>query len=291
MASVTIVIPIFNRAPFLPRLFRSLSAVDYEEMEILLVDNGSTDNSISQCRSFAEDAPMVVRVIEEPRQGACRARNLGLSQCQTEWIYFFDSDDELSSSFLEEIMPRTSGYDLVAFPMCLEQNGKLCPRAFRPSPSAASQILSGTLCTQSMLFRTSFLRSIGGWDVRLSVWQDWELGIRALLAAPRILWLGEKAYHTIHLHSDSLTGPSMASRLDGRLLAMKIAEEQLRTSRDLRALYWRRRIVNGLLQREGTPSLPQATHPSLPVRLYGAALQGYVACGGRGAWRLAAFFC
>ena len=69
MSSVTIVIPIYNRASYLPRLFRSLSAVDYEDLEVLLVDNGSSDSSLAQCRTYAQDAPMYVRVLQEPRTG------------------------------------------------------------------------------------------------------------------------------------------------------------------------------------------------------------------------------
>ena len=291
MASVTIVIPVFNRAAYLSRLFRSLEAVDYEDLEVLLVDNCSTDNSLSLCRSFAEDAPMIVRILQEPRPGACYARNLGLEACKTEWIYFFDSDDELSPTFLEEILPQGNDYDLIAFPTRQEENGTTRIRAFCPSPKAASQILSATLSTQSMIFRTDFLRRIGGWDVRLSVWQDWELGIRALLAEPRILWLGENAYHTIYIHPDSLTGPSMYSRMEARLEAVRIAEAQLKTAADIRALYLRRRILNGMLQREVVSPLPPTPHVAAALRLYGDLLQTYVAHGGRGAWRLAKMVC
>lgn len=292
MASVSIIIPVLNRAQYLPRLFRSIACVDYEDLEVVLVDNGSTDGSLSLCRSFAEDAPMVVRVLEEARPGACQARNHGLAQCQTEWVYFFDSDDELSAIFLQEVMPRATGdYDLIAFPTRLEQEGRLRTRAFVKSSSVSAQILSATLNTQGMLFRTDFLRAIGGWDARLAVWQDWELGVRALLAGPRMLWLDRRAYHTIHIHPDSITGPSMASRREERNLTLDVVAGQLNTAAAHRALYLRRCILNGMLEREGTRPLLLGRSIGWCIRLYGTLLQHYTALGGRGAWRLANIVC
>ena len=96
-------------------------------------------------------------------------------------------------------MPHaTSNCDLIVFPTNLVINGKIKKRSFVASTSVASQILSSTFNTQGMLLRTDFLREIGGWDSRLQVWQDWELGIRLLLHCPRVTFFPERAYHLLH---------------------------------------------------------------------------------------------
>ncbi|MBP5380722.1 MAG: glycosyltransferase family 2 protein [Bacteroidaceae bacterium] len=291
MAAVTLVIPVLNREKYLPDLFRSLSAVTYEELEIILIDNGSTDRSLSLCRGFADDAPMVVSVLEEPQQGASRARNRGLEACQTEWIYFFDSDDELSPSFLEEVIPQTDDFDMILFPTLQEVKGKVAQRAFIARDTATAQILSSTLNTQGMLFRTDFLRKIGGWNETLSIWDDWELGIRALLNAPRILWQPRQAYHLIHVHDDSLTGSSMSSRRNKIEQVMSAVSQKLRLPTDYRALFLRYCIVNGQLQHEGGHPIPVPVSASLLIRTIGRLLRFYTAHGGRGAWRIALWFC
>ena len=291
MAAVTLVIPILNREKYLPALFRSLSAITYEELEIILVDNGSTDRSLSLCRGFADDAPMVVNVLEEPQQGASRARNRGLEACHTEWIYFFDSDDELSPSFLEEVIPQTDDFDMILFPTLQEVNGKIAPRAFVTRSSATAQILSSTLNTQGMLFRTEFLREIGGWNETLHIWDDWELGIRALLHTPRILWQSRQVYHLIHVHDDSLTGPSMSSRHEEIRQVLSVVGQELRLPTERRALFLRYCIVNGQLQHEGSQPLPVPISTSLFIRAIGKLLRFYTTCGGRGAWRMALWFC
>ena len=292
MKNVTIVIPIRNRAAFLPQLFATLADVTYEELEILLVDNGSTDSSLGRCRSFAEDAPMVVTVIEEPTPGANAARNRGLAACRTDWVYFFDSDDELTSTFLEEIMPLVTDEDMIAFPTRMEKGGHTFTRAFRPSPSPASQILSSTLNTQGMLFRTAFLRQIGGWDTRLDVWQDWELGIRALLHRPRILWL-RQPFHLIHVHPDSITGPSMSARLTERQATLDCVAGEIEAPADCRALFLRQAILFGMLRREraSTAFYSYCVRAGLWYRFLAFLLRHYTALGGRGAWRIALFFC
>ena len=289
MPSVTIVIPIQNREKFLPRLFRSLAAVDYEDLELVLVDNGSTDSSLSLCRSFAEDAPMVVTVLQERRRGASCARNMGLRHCSTEWIYFFDSDDELSPSFLEEIMPRVGDAQMVAFPIMQDVDGRVTKRAFISVNNPSAQILSSTLCSASMLFRSDFLREIGGWNEGLTTWDDWELGIRALNHQPRILWFPQP-YHLAYVHDDSQTGPSMTSRRNAIIKAMEtVRDNDVLTPQVHRALYWRQAVVSGLLQREGAEPIDVVRSASRLERLVGRLLQSYTALGGRGAWRIALF--
>ncbi len=291
MAAVSIIIPVWNRAEYLPRLFRSLATVSYEELEVVLVDNGSTDGSLGLCRSFAESAPMVVTVLEEPRRGACYARNCGLSYCKTEWAYFFDSDDELSPSFLNEVMPGVADADLVVFPTNEQVGGKVRQRRYCPSEKAAAQILSSTLNTQAMLFRTIFLREIGGWDESLGIWQDWELGIRALLHAPRVQWMGQKVYHRIYVHADSITGASMTERLTPIRHTLDVVAEELYAPRDQRALFFRYAIYDGLLRREGSEPLDCTLSVGWAYRVVGALLRHYTALGGRGAWRIALWLC
>lgn len=288
MSSVTIVIPVLNREKFLPRLFRSVADVSYEDLEVVLVDNGSTDSSLSLCRSFAEDAPMVVKVLEQPKRGASSARNLGLSNCNTDWIYFFDSDDEMSPSFLEEIMPRVGDAQMVAFPIMQDIDGRVTKRAFIPVNNPSSQILSSTLCSASMLFRIDFLREIGGWNENLTTWDDWELGIRALNHQPRMLWI-QQPYHRAYVHDDSQTGPSMSSRRDAIVKAMETVREEVGTGYVRRALYWRQCIINGLLKREGGEMIHVENGSCFFERFIGRLLQSYTAMGGRGAWRIALF--
>ena len=290
MSAVTIVIPILNRSQFLPELFRSIASVNYEELEIILVDNGSSDGSLAMCRTFAEDAPMVVQVLEEPRRGACCARNRGLHECRTPWVYFFDSDDLLTPTFLTTLMPLVGDVDLVAFPTCQRVGDCVRQRSFVASASPASQLLSSTLNTAGMLFRTQFLQRIGGWNEELDIWQDWELGIRALLARPRIHW-ERQPFHEILIHPRSITGGSYAQRREEIHRTLEVVAGEVGSPSLCRALALRGYIVNGQLRRQGSHSIPLPVYASVPTRVLGFLLSFYTQLGGRGAWRIARLFC
>lgn len=321
----TIVIPYRDRAAFLPETLASLPP----DAAIILVDNGSTDDSAALCRDFAATRPNV-RCISQPSGGAAAARNAGLAAVETEWVYFFDSDDVYSAPVAFFQWPDVASYDaldVICLPTQMERisatnsqdnesnsqysankaqdnesksqdtpsTTRLIPRDFRPTASPADQILISMLATQTMLLRTAFLRRIGGWNETLPVWNDWELGLRVLLNAPRLQWVvTSEPYHRIRLHAASLTGSRFSERATERFLALSAAESLINASSNglpsspdakklLSALDLRRGILCGHLLREHY-ALTAADKPrTLRARL----LMQYVRLGLRGAWRIA----
>lgn len=94
---VSVVIPCYNRAGILGRAIRSALAQTVVPDEIIVVDDGSRDESVAVARGFGDR----VRVIEQPNGGAAAARNRGIAAAQGDWIAFLDSDDEWNSDKLE----------------------------------------------------------------------------------------------------------------------------------------------------------------------------------------------
>lgn len=314
---VTIIIPVRNRASLITRTLDSVVASTYRPLWLLIVDNGSMDETKAVCDDWANrhrSSTLRVDVIEEPTAGAPAARNAGLRRVETRYVYFFDSDDCFSADFLEDVErilrenrenPAECECDLLFTPVRQGRNGSMRVRDHEKSDRAAVQMISSMLSTHSMVLRTEWLRQIGAWDERLSIWQDWELGVRVLLNRPHILWATEKSYHEILLHENSITGASLVDRWEGTLEAMRVALEDVRAAKDmtkrelrscLRALYLRAMIQAGRLLREHCPEGAQAyvdyakeviAHPTKPLRMWGMVLRNYVARGGRGAWRVA----
>ena len=305
---LTIVIPVRNRAKLIERTLNDIAGSARLPRALIIVDNGSDDETLEVCRRWQEahsTLDMTISVVEEERAGAAIARNTGLSHVQTEWTYFFDSDDGFDTDFISEVTSgidnaKTSGHetDIVFVPSRQEVNGTLQTRAYRRPLTVGVQILSAMLSTQSMLFRTQWLRDIGGWDEQLTTWDDWELGVRVAMHAPHILWLTHRSFHVIHVHPDSLTGDSYASRSDAILQALRhVKDDVTHNIEGLRALYLRTQIVAGTLRQErsddtafrafGQEILPS---PSLWLKCLGTFIRLYTQIGGRGAWRLALMF-
>ena len=100
---LSIIIPIYNTGPYLPRCFDSILSQSYTDFELLLVDDGSTDNSGAICEAYAQKDTRI-KVFHTKNGGICSARNIGLDHTQGEWIYFVDSDDELKPNGLQTLV-------------------------------------------------------------------------------------------------------------------------------------------------------------------------------------------
>ena len=97
---VSVIVPVFNTAAFLPRCLESIIRQTYENIEIILVNDGSTDDSLSICREFNRKDTRI-RILDGPHKGLSHARNKGLDQASGDRILFCDSDDYLDIRTVE----------------------------------------------------------------------------------------------------------------------------------------------------------------------------------------------
>jgi len=302
---LTIIIPVRNRANLIVRTLDSIAAGAQLPRALFIVDNGSTDDTKEVCLHWIDthrSLGMDTCFLEESRPGANIARNTGLSAVTTEWVYFFDSDDEFDVSFVADVTAairdsQTAQHDITLFftPSRQEVQGRIQTRAYMSRICAATQILSAMLSTTTMVFKTSWLRTLGGWDEHLSIWQDWELGVRVAMAAPQVGWLTRRSYHLIHIHPDSITGAGYSQRCEAiRGTLRRVATEVEHDRRACRSLYLRSQIIAGKLMWEGSGDTSirafareRSATVGTVVRFWGTLLRRYVALGGRGAWRIA----
>lgn len=100
MTKISIIVPVYNEEKHLNRCVDSVLSQTYSELELLLIDDGSTDSSGVICDEYAQKDSRV-RVFHEKNGGVSKARNLGISKANAEWIMFLDSDDYLIKDALE----------------------------------------------------------------------------------------------------------------------------------------------------------------------------------------------
>jgi glycosyltransferase involved in cell wall biosynthesis len=93
VASVSIIIPTYNRAGLLPAAITSVQAQTYAAWELIVVDDGSNDATPEEVAALAAADPRIRLVANTGRHGPAGARNAGLAQCRTSWVAFLDSDD------------------------------------------------------------------------------------------------------------------------------------------------------------------------------------------------------
>ena len=120
---ISIIMAVYNVEQFVAESIESVIAQDigFENIQLILVDDGSQDNSLEICRGYAQKYPQNILLIHKENGGVSSARNEGLKHVQGEYVNFLDSDDKLSANavsvgcgFLDENRDRT---DVAAFPM------------------------------------------------------------------------------------------------------------------------------------------------------------------------------
>ena len=97
---VSIIVPVYNVEKYLRKCVSTILSQEMQDWELLLVNDGSTDNSGIICDGFAKEDSRI-RVFHKPNGGVSSARNVGLDNARGEWFAFVDSDDEVDSTYID----------------------------------------------------------------------------------------------------------------------------------------------------------------------------------------------
>jgi len=98
---VSIIVPLYNKKNYIKSTIKSVLSQTFNDWELLIVDNGSTDGSIEEAKTIKDTR---VKYLISPIRGVCAARNYGLNFAKGEWIQFLDADDLLETSHLSNML-------------------------------------------------------------------------------------------------------------------------------------------------------------------------------------------
>ena len=112
MPKLSVVIPVYNVEKYLPKCVDSVINQTLKDIEIILVNDGSTDNSGEICEKYTK-ADDRIKYICQDNQGVAAARKKGTEYVTSEYVTFIDSDDWVSESFFEELYNNINGCDIV----------------------------------------------------------------------------------------------------------------------------------------------------------------------------------
>lgn len=112
---ISIIIPIYNSARSLNRCVDSVLLQSYQDLELVLVNDGSTDDSLAMCRKYEERDPRVIVINKEKNEGVDKARLTGLDHVHGEYLTFVDADDWIENDAIETLytLSQKTGADVV----------------------------------------------------------------------------------------------------------------------------------------------------------------------------------
>jgi glycosyltransferase involved in cell wall biosynthesis/GT2 family glycosyltransferase len=194
---VSVIVPFYNLAAFLPRTLDSLRAQSFHGFETILVDDGSSDHDAAALLAEIERGRHgEVRLIRQPNAGLSAARNAGLAASRGRWVVPLDADDTLEPTFLESCLDAASRDPGATFVTSLV-------RYFYESPDRPHggwvplgidrDLLAFTNCaaTCTALIDREALRAAGGYDPWLTSYEDWDLWCRLAARGARGLVIPE----------------------------------------------------------------------------------------------------
>jgi glycosyltransferase involved in cell wall biosynthesis len=230
MMAVSVVIPCFNAARWIGETLESVMQQRLPDLEVIVVDDGSTDASADLvARDFSS-----ARLVRVPNGGASRARNLGTALASGGFIQYLDADDLLAPGKLEAQLGAlvSSGAD-VAYgdwqELRLASDGTYAPgrRVMRSIDGDADiALLTDFWCPPAAyLFRRSIVEHAGGWDEQQSVVEDVRLALTCALQGARFVYCpGLAASYRVHT-SNSLSTRDPTSFTRGCLRNARTVEE------------------------------------------------------------------
>ena len=176
---LSIIMPCYNQAQYIDEAIQSVIRQTYKDWELIIVDDGSTDDSFSIAKRYAQ-SDIRIKAFSQENGGPSKARNNGVKRSSGKYIMFFDSDDRLALQYLDiGVQYMTSHPECTVFYSRLKRFGKMNDEVGIHFISYEQELCVSSLFLTCIIKRSDFVR-IGGFDEQMKGYEDWEMFIRLL---------------------------------------------------------------------------------------------------------------
>lgn len=233
MTKVSIIVPCFNQAGYLPKAIASLQAQTLTSWECIIVDDGSTDNTAEVAANIALKDNRI-RLIQQLNGGSASARDRGLNEAKGEFIQFLDADDTLAPEKLERQVTfmEQDGQDISYTAFCSEnsQGQRTKPQVHALSLCKILTMwgLGASTPIHAFLYRTDFIRQHDlQFQSACRVREDWKWHIACFTANPKQAVLPDYCGAVYYQNDEGKTG-SYVKMQEGNFVFMTYMSGQLK---------------------------------------------------------------
>ncbi|MEJ8591156.1 glycosyltransferase [Riemerella anatipestifer] len=172
---VSIIIPCFNAEATIKETIESVLKQSYKSIEIVIVDDGSTDNTFELIRAYQND---FIKIFSQQNAGPSASRNYGASQARGKYLCFIDSDDKIYPEFIETCMDAYSENPKLEIVYTDAEFFEGKSGKWNLSEFSLKQFLVDNCIPIYPIIKKDTFLSLGGFDSHLKYTEDWELWIR-----------------------------------------------------------------------------------------------------------------
>ncbi len=209
---VSIIIPAYNHANVLERCLHSIEKQTYQNIEIIVVDDGSTDETAKQFSSRSSSRPYHFFRCGDNR-GASAARNEGARMASGEYLLFIDADAELRADAVEQMVKALDEHPDVSFAYPSFRFGW---KSFRVGPFDPEALRRGPMIHTTALIRRD---AFPGFDESFKKFQDWDLWLTVVERGGEGVWIPEELFQiSVRRNGISSWMPSIIHRLPWPIL-------------------------------------------------------------------------
>lgn len=236
---ITIIVPVYNAEKYIGRCIKSLIEQTYYNIEILIINDGSTDSSLEVCSRFSYGDKRV-RVIDQPNAGVSNARNTGLAMAKGDFICFVDADDYVDKDFIHHMydLKEKNNADLVICGFNEIKEDVVINNTFGDIrillQSEAMEMLLREDEFRGYVWNKLFSKEIIkktnlSFDEKISVWEDVLFTFKYMCYSKTIIYDPEPKYNYIYIESSSSHKMNHVLNVDKSFSAL-IAKEQIEKS-------------------------------------------------------------
>lgn len=213
---ISIIIPCYNREKYISRTLQSVIDQTYRPLEVIIVDDGSTDGSVKILNEFKQENHVTgefeVQLLLQNNEGANTARNKGFLESKGQFIQFLDSDDILTSKKIEVEMAKFDPNIDIVYSKAQHfdsYTGKLMDKFWgRELDGSSKDYFEFSWQTMCALYRRNTLLTHGLWDPEFSRGDDWEFQLRFVINGSNVRYY-DRVHSFYRVHNDERIGSNL----------------------------------------------------------------------------------
>lgn len=262
MDLISVIVPVYNTEKYLERCIKSIINQSYKDLEIVLINDGSTDNSLAVCNTFAEKDKRI-KVYSFSNAGVSHARNFGIQHAHGEYIYFVDSDDEVENDGIQKMVDsfESNCEFVIAGYNEIEPNENFVKKTWGQRKINKYEAMNSVLDENGVggylwnkLFRSTIIKKNNlKFDDNIYVWEDVLFVMQYLVNCENIQLISDSVYKYCRRTGSAVEFSKFTPKLYSQIDAIQKIQEITYSNKSLHELleYRKIRCCLGLLRSMG----------------------------------------